>query len=252
MKLILFTLNLITMKTYFKFNFLLLAGLFISSFISCDSENAVPPLDFPEVDYNILPVASDALSIRSNPLYANHGEDFKYLTLFDDAKTSGIAIKITTKDPTLLHALNSETVKLHVTDKLRFDGKIPESSYPLVMEKRSGLQDVGIEVIEVHLAKWVKFYGVEFTKPELLPGSDAYKFTYKNHGVQAAYVSGRVKQSDAFRINCASSTCDDCNVRYLAPTFSPVDRCIKFTDKVKANFELSLNNRFSDPVIILW
>jgi len=252
MKLILFTLNLITMKTYFKFNFLLLAGLFISSFISCDSENAVPPLDFPEVDFNILPVASDALSIRSNPLYGNHGEDFKYLTLFDDAKTSGIAIKITTKDPTLLHALTSETVKLHVTDKLRFNETTPASTNVLSLEDRSGLQDVGIEVIEVQLAKWVKFYGIEFTRPELLPGSNAYKFTYKNRGVQAAYVTGRVKQSDAFRINCASSTCDDCNVRYLAPTFSPVDRCIKFTDKVKANFELSLNNRFSDPVIILW
>jgi len=240
------------MKTYFKFQFLFAASLIISSFISCDSESAVPPLDFPEVDYTILPAASDALTIRSNPLYANHGPDFKYLTLFDDAKTSGIAIKITTKDPTLLRALTSETVKLYITDKLAYNESTPASANVFQLEGRSGLQDVGIEVIEVHLAKWVKYYGLEFARPELLPGSNAYKFTYKNQGVQTVYVTGRVKASDAFRINCASSNCADCDIKYLAPTFSLLDRTIKFTDKVKANFELSLNNRFSDRIVVLW
>ncbi|MBK6860476.1 MAG: hypothetical protein IPK91_05330 [Saprospiraceae bacterium] len=240
------------MKTYFKFQYFLLASLLFSSLLSCDSETAVEPLDFPEVDYTILPVASEELAFRSNPLYNSHGEDFKYLTLFDDAKKSGIAIKITTKDPTLLHALTSETVKLYLTDKLGYNESKPEAANTFKLEDRSGLQDVVIEVIEVHLAKWVKFYGIEFARPELLPGSNAYKFTFKNHSVKAVYVTGRVKASDAFRINCASSLCADCNVQYLAPTFSLLDRAIKFTNKVKSNFELSLNNRFSDRIIILW
>lgn len=240
------------MKTYFKFQYFLFASLLLTSLFSCDSETAVEPLDFPEVDYNILPVASEDLAIRSNPLYNSHGEDFKYLTLFDDAKKSGIAIKITTKDQTLLHALTSETVKLYLTDKLGYNESKPEAVNVFTLEDRSGLQDVAIEVIEVHLAKWVKFYGIEFARPDLLPGSNAYKFTYKNQGVNAVYVTGKVKASDAFRINCASSLCADCNVQYLAPTFSLLDRAIKFTNKAKSNFELSLNNRFSDRIIILW
>lgn len=240
------------MKTYFKFQYFLFASLLFTSFLSCDSETAVDPLDFPEVDYNILPVASEDLAFRTNPLYNSHGEDFKYLTLFDDAKKSGIAIKITTKNQSLLHSLTSETVKLYLTDKLGYHESQPAAVNAITLEDRSGLQDVSIEVIEVHLAKWVKFYGIEFARPELIPSSNAYKFTFKNHGVNAVYVTGRVKASDAFRINCASSLCADCNVQYLAPTFSLLDRAIKFTNKVKSNFELSLNNRFSDRIVILW
>lgn len=82
------------MKTYFKFQYFLLASLLFSSLLSCDSETAVEPLDFPEVDYTILPVASEELAFRSNPLYNSHGEDFKYLTLFDDAKKVELPLKL--------------------------------------------------------------------------------------------------------------------------------------------------------------
>lgn len=178
--------------------------------------------------------------------------NFKYLTLFDASKKNTIVIKIQSDDQQILNLLNAETVKLITFERLLPGGVTVDKITTHKLEQRTNLKQVEIEVVETHIQKDIRLYGLKLIKSDLTESHSSYLFVYKNSNVSFVQATGKDLLKNISSYSAQSSECPDCEIQHLVPHFFEANMMLAFYANKNSDIILSLAAKLGDDILILW